>query len=66
MAAVVTIARWAYLWNADPWSFQAYFELGWLVPAVLAGGVLMLGAMLVLWRNIKEAIFGSDDDEGVN
>ena len=56
-AAAVTI-WWAWFWNQDPHGFQAIFELGWLLPMVLALGVVMLGAMLVIWRNIKEAIFG--------
>ena len=55
LAAVVVMTRWADLWNAQPGSFQAFFDFGWLVPAVLAIGVVMLGAMLVIWRNIKEA-----------
>jgi hypothetical protein len=28
------------------------------VPGILAVGVVMLGAMLVLWRNLKEVLFG--------
>lgn len=59
MATVGVMAGWASLWNqaADGRQFQAIFGIGWLIPGVLAFGVVMLGAMLVIWRNIKEAIF---------
>jgi hypothetical protein len=57
LATLLVVVRWADFWNADPGSFQAVFYLGWVVPAVLALGVVMLGAMLVIWRNIKESIF---------
>jgi prepilin signal peptidase PulO-like enzyme (type II secretory pathway) len=53
LGAVIVIVRWADLWNR----FQPLFEPWWLTPSVLALGVVMLGAMLVIWRNIKEAIF---------
>jgi len=58
LAAAVVTVWWAWFWNQDPHGFQAIFELGWLLPMVLALGVVMLGAMLVIWRNIKEAMFG--------
>jgi hypothetical protein len=57
LGALVVMVRWADFWNADPDSLQAFFDFPWLVPGVLAVCVLMLGAMLVLWRNIKEAVF---------
>ena len=58
LGALVVMVRWADFWNADPRSLQAFFDFPWLVPGILAVGVIMLGAMLVLWRNIKEALFG--------
>jgi hypothetical protein len=51
------MVRWADLWNANPAGFQALFWVPWLVVTVLALGVVMLGAILVIWRNIKQAIF---------
>jgi leader peptidase (prepilin peptidase) / N-methyltransferase len=63
LATLVVVCRWADFWNARPESFQRFFDVPWLVPAVLTVGVVMLGAMLVLWRNIKEAIFGVDSDD---
>jgi leader peptidase (prepilin peptidase) / N-methyltransferase len=58
LGALVVMFRWAFLWNADLRSLQAFFDFPWLVPGVLAVGVVMLGAMLVLWRNLKEVLFG--------
>lgn len=58
LGSLVVLVRWADFWNADPGSLQAFFDFPWLVPGILAVGVVMLGAMLVLWRNLKEAIFG--------
>jgi prepilin signal peptidase PulO-like enzyme (type II secretory pathway) len=60
LGALVVMIRWADLWNADLRSLQAFFDVPWLVPAILSVGVLMLGAMLVLWRNVKEAILGRE------
>jgi hypothetical protein len=57
------MVRWADLWNASPGSFQAVFDVAWLVPAVLAIGVVMLGALLVIWRNVKEAMFESGEED---
>lgn len=63
LGALVVMVRWADFWNADPGSLQAFFDFPWLVPGILAVGVVMLGAMLVVWRNIKEAIFGVPVEE---
>jgi leader peptidase (prepilin peptidase) / N-methyltransferase len=60
LAAAAVTVWWGSFWNADPNGFQAIFGVGWLLPAVLALGVVMLGAMLVIWRNIKEALFGGE------
>jgi hypothetical protein len=57
LGALVVTVRWADFWNADPASFQAMFEVPWLIISVLTLGVITLGAILVIWRNIKEAIF---------
>lgn len=56
LATLAVMTRWASLWNADS-SIQQVFSESWLVLAVLGAGVVLLGAMLVIWRNIKEALF---------
>jgi prepilin signal peptidase PulO-like enzyme (type II secretory pathway) len=61
LATLLVVIRWADFWNAGA-GFQAVFFLGWLVPLVLALGVVMLGAMLVIWRNIKESIFHDESE----
>ncbi|MBX3434173.1 MAG: prepilin peptidase [Pirellulales bacterium] len=59
LATLAVVVRWA-----DVWNFAApLFEFTWLVPAALAVCLVLLGAMLVLWRNIKEALFGVPEDE---
>jgi hypothetical protein len=58
LAAVALMVRWATFWNIYS-PLQAVFDIPWLVAAVLAGGVAVLWAMLVLWRNVKEAMFAS-------
>lgn len=54
LATVGVIVFWARIWSR----LQVMFEVTWLVPAALAVCIVMLGAMLVIWRNIKSAIFG--------
>jgi hypothetical protein len=57
LATLVVIVRWATLWNADA-ALQSVFSMPGLVCGVLAVGVAMLWAMLVLWRNFKAMAFG--------
>jgi prepilin signal peptidase PulO-like enzyme (type II secretory pathway) len=58
LAATAVMVRWADLWNADS-ALQQVFGEAWLVTAILAGGVAVMWAMLVLWRNAKEAALGA-------
>ncbi|HEX6963707.1 MAG TPA: A24 family peptidase [Lacipirellula sp.] len=55
LAALVVMVYWGGLWNAAPGSMQAFFDFPWLVPGMLAFGVLMLGGMLAIWRMVKES-----------
>jgi hypothetical protein len=34
------------------------FQLGWLVPAVLIVCLVLLGAMLAIWRILKALLIG--------
>jgi prepilin signal peptidase PulO-like enzyme (type II secretory pathway) len=54
LGTLAVMLSWAWGWNVDDGVYRAFFEFPWLVPGVLVVGVIMLGAMLVLWRNIKE------------
>jgi hypothetical protein len=51
------MAYWGRVWNRAPGSMQAFFDFPWLVPGILAFGVLILGGMLAIWRMIKESLF---------
>lgn len=57
LGALAVMVRWADFWNIRPAGIQDWFSIAWLVPVILGIGVVMLGAMLMIWRNIKEAIF---------
>lgn len=59
LATVAVVAAWAAIWSR----FAVMFEIPWLVPAALGICLPVLGAMLVLWRNIKEAIFGPLEED---
>ncbi len=63
LATLAVMVRWGTFWNADS-SIQQIFGEPLLVVIVLCIGVVLLGAMLVIWRNIKEALFhrGGDDE----
>jgi leader peptidase (prepilin peptidase)/N-methyltransferase len=39
------------------------FSLGWLVPAIAASGLLLMGGLLKLWRLIRDALFPWVPDE---
>jgi hypothetical protein len=46
LAAVVVLVRWADVWSA----VADIFVLPWLVPAVIAGSMLLMAVLLSLWR----------------
>jgi prepilin signal peptidase PulO-like enzyme (type II secretory pathway) len=62
LATVAVMVRWATVWNADSAILHVFLD-PWLVAGVLAGGVAVMWAMLVLWRNFKEAMFGAREPE---
>ncbi|MEM9658170.1 MAG: A24 family peptidase, partial [Planctomycetota bacterium] len=56
LATAAVVVSWGSLWRDGPGGMQALFWLWWLIPAVLVLCVVMLGAVLVIWRNIKSVI----------
>jgi leader peptidase (prepilin peptidase) / N-methyltransferase len=54
LATLVTIVRWADIWQ---W-IGPMFELGWLIPATLAGCLLLMGPLLVIVRAISNRLRG--------
>ena len=53
--AVVVIVWWPWFWG----QFGALFGFGWLLPSVLAVCLVLMAAMLTLWRLIEGWFFGS-------
>ena len=49
LGTLFVMLRWAEVWNYT----QFYFQLPWLVPAVLVICVVLLGLMLLVWQQIK-------------
>jgi prepilin signal peptidase PulO-like enzyme (type II secretory pathway) len=52
MASAVVVIAWAPIWT---WA-QPMFEHVFLVPAVLAVCLMLLGVLLFVWRKIKECV----------
>ncbi len=61
LATAALVVRWAWFWNADGPLADVF---GWpgMVVAILAAGVVLLWAILVVWRTIKERLFRGDDE----
>jgi prepilin signal peptidase PulO-like enzyme (type II secretory pathway) len=51
--AVLVIVFWPWFWG----QFGPLFALGWLLPMVLAVCVVLMAAMLTLWRIIESQFF---------
>ncbi len=58
--ALLTIVFWATLWEG--WG-RPLFSMGWLVPAILSILLVIMGAMLTIWRFIKERFIFRDEAE---
>ena len=50
----ITVVFWDRVWNDV---LATYFLMGPLLPIVLIGALLAMGAMLVVWRMIKQQLF---------
>jgi leader peptidase (prepilin peptidase)/N-methyltransferase len=58
LGSLAVIVYWGNFWN--PETMQPIFGLGWLMLLVMAGGMLLLGVMLAIWRMLKMWLFGSE------
>jgi prepilin signal peptidase PulO-like enzyme (type II secretory pathway) len=58
LATAVVVVAWAPIWQ---WA-QPLFEQGWLVPAVLAVCLVLLGVILTFWQLTKRLLFGRGPD----
>jgi leader peptidase (prepilin peptidase) / N-methyltransferase len=54
LAALVTIVRWAEIWEKT----APLFALGWLIPATLAICLLLMGPLLIIVRGISNRLRG--------
>ena len=52
LAALVTIVRWSTIWE----SFRDVFALGWLIPATMAGCLLLMVPLLFLVRLVGDLV----------
>jgi len=52
-AALVVILQWPWFWT----KFGVAFGLGWLLPSIVAVCLVLLLALLTLWRLIERAFF---------
>ncbi len=59
LGALFVIVFWASVWNRVEFAFQ----LGWLMPAVLAICFVLLGVMLFIWQQIKLRLFAAGVEE---
>ncbi len=50
--AIVVIVKWPWFWD----SLAGYFTLGWFLPGLLATCLVLLMALLTLWRLIERAL----------
>ena len=52
-SAVVVVLYWPWFWQ----NFGAAFQIGWLLPGILATCLVLMMALLMAWRIIERAIW---------
>lgn len=57
LAAVWVVARWGLMW--EDWA-RGIFELGWLIPAIVAVCLMLMLGLLMAWRIIEQLLFGRE------
>jgi len=55
IATVLLILWWSPAWESHA---KMIFSLGWLIPALMLFCLVVLGALLRLWRLVEDALFG--------
>jgi prepilin signal peptidase PulO-like enzyme (type II secretory pathway) len=55
LGCLAIMLRWGSLW--DPAGLRLFFEEAWLAPVALSVCMFLLGGMLLVWRQIKEALW---------
>jgi prepilin signal peptidase PulO-like enzyme (type II secretory pathway) len=59
VSAVILVLYWSPIWERHA---RRIFELGWLIPQILALCLILLAGMLGLWRWIERVVFGAQDE----
>jgi leader peptidase (prepilin peptidase) / N-methyltransferase len=59
LAAAAVVVFWAPIWI---WA-TPIFAMGWLVPAALCVGLVLLGIILAIWHAVKDLLWGGTDDD---
>jgi leader peptidase (prepilin peptidase)/N-methyltransferase len=59
VSAVILVLYWNPIWEGHA---KRIFELGWLIPQILALCLILLAGMLGLWRLIERVLFGAGDE----
>jgi leader peptidase (prepilin peptidase) / N-methyltransferase len=55
LGTLLLILGWSSIWNG--WA-DGIFQLGWMIPQLVAICLVLMGAMLIIWRYIRERLFG--------
>jgi prepilin signal peptidase PulO-like enzyme (type II secretory pathway) len=56
VSAAILVLYWSPIWETRA---TRIFELGWLIPQILALCLILLGGLLGLWRLIERFVFGA-------
>jgi leader peptidase (prepilin peptidase) / N-methyltransferase len=56
ISAVALILKWPWFWD----KMEPYFELGWVLPAIIAACICLLFALLLAWRRIESFLWRSE------
>jgi prepilin signal peptidase PulO-like enzyme (type II secretory pathway) len=56
VAAAILVLYWSPIWEMHA---KRVFELGWLIPQILALCLILLAGMLGLWRLVERLVFGA-------
>jgi prepilin signal peptidase PulO-like enzyme (type II secretory pathway) len=54
-AAMIVILKWPWFWR----NLHGYFEMGWLLPAILGACLALMVALLMAWHFIERALLGN-------
>jgi prepilin signal peptidase PulO-like enzyme (type II secretory pathway) len=57
-SALVVILYWPWFWQ----NFGPAFHMGWLLPAIIAMCLVLMMAMLTMWRMIEQWLWGTGSD----